>query len=233
MKTTNQQYCWTTSWGLSTRFIGAIIMTHGDDQGLVLPPRLAPIQIVIVPIYRDDQEKSVVMPVVQRVRQELSSFRVHVDARTEVTPGFKFNHWELRGVPLRIEIGPKDVEKSMVALAWRDMPGKPGKSFLPQEQLAVRVGDLLVDIQASLFKRALKFRDDHIFDPKDYAGLMGVVQDGWALSWWCGKAECEAKIKEDTKATTRCIPLDQAEGSGPCICCGEPATQKAYFAKAY
>jgi prolyl-tRNA synthetase len=227
------QYCWTTSWGLSTRFIGAIIMTHGDDQGLVLPPRLAPIQIVIVPIYRDDQEKSAVMPVVQRVRQELSSFRVHVDARTEVTPGFKFNDWELRGVPLRIEIGPKDVQKGMIALARRDMPGKSGKSFMPQEQLASRIGDLLVDIQASLFERARKFRDDHIFDPKDYAELMEVVQNGWALSWWCGKAECEAKIKEETKATTRCIPLAQTEGSGRCICCGEPATQKAYFAKAY
>ena len=228
-----QQYCWTTSWGLSTRFIGAIIMTHGDDQGLVLPPRLAPIQIVIVPIYRDDQEKSVVMPVVQRVRQELSSFRVYVDARTEVTPGFKFNHWELRGVPLRIEIGPKDVQKGMVALARRDMPGKSGKSFMPQEQLASRVGDLLVDIQTSMLERARKFRDDHIFDPKDYAELVEVVQNGWALSWWCGKAECEAKVKEDTKATTRCIPMDQPEGSGRCICCGEPATQKVYFAKAY
>jgi prolyl-tRNA synthetase len=228
-----QQFCWTTSWGLSTRFIGAIIMTHGDDQGLVLPPRLAPIQIVIVPIYRDDQEKSAVMPVVQRVRSELSSFRVHVDARTEVTPGFKFNDWELRGVPLRIEIGPKDVQKGMVALARRDMPGKSGKSFMPQEQLAARVGDLLTDIQSSMLERARKFRDGHIFDPKDYAELIEVVQNGWALSWWCGKAECETKIKEDTKATTRCIPMDQAESHGRCIVCGEPATQKAYFAKAY
>jgi prolyl-tRNA synthetase len=227
------QYCWTTSWGLSTRFIGAIIMTHGDDQGLVMPPRLAPIQIVIVPIYRDDQEKSVVVPVVQRVRQELSSFRVHVDARTEVTPGFKFNDWELRGVPLRIEIGPKDVQKGMVALARRDMPGKSGKSFMPQEQLASRVGDLLADIHATLFERARKFRDDHIFDPKDYTELMEVVQNGWALSWWCGKTGCEAKIKEESKATIRCIPLNQTEGSGRCIRCGEPATQKAYFAKAY
>ena len=227
------QYCWTTSWGLSTRFIGAIIMTHGDDQGLVLPPRLASIQVVIVPIFRDDQEKSQVMPVVQRVRQELSSFRLQVDTRTEVTPGFKFNDWELRGVPLRIEIGPKDVQKESVALARRDLPGKAGKSFVPQDQLASRVGMLLDEIHVSMFERARKFRDDHIFDPKDYEELKEVVQNGWAFSWWCGSPDCEARIKEETKATTRNIPLEQPGGSGRCIYCGQPATQKVYFAKAY
>ncbi len=228
-----QQFCWTTSWGLSTRFIGAIIMTHGDDQGLILPPRLAPIQVVIVPIFRSDAEKALVMPVVERVSQDLREFRVQVDDRTEVTPGFKFNDWELRGVPLRIEIGPKDVEKGSVAIARRDIPGKAGKSFVSQDQLAGQVAAMLVDIQANLLEKARKFRDDHIFDPKDYAELKEVVQNGWAFSWWCGDATCEAKIKEDTKATTRCIPLDQPGGSGRCIHCGQPASEKAYFAKAY
>ena len=134
----NQQFCWTTSWGLSTRFIGAIIMTHGDDQGLILPPKLAPIQVVIVPIFKNDDEKSMVMPVVERLSQELKSFRIKVDDREGLTPGFKFNDWEMRGVPLRIEVGPKDVEKGTVALARRDMPGKPGKSFVPQTQIAPR-----------------------------------------------------------------------------------------------
>ena len=131
-KNNELQYCWTTSWGLSTRFIGAIIMTHGDDQGLILPPRLAPIQVVIVPIFKNDEEKSLVMPVVQKIAAELAGIRVKVDDRTEVTPGFKFNDWEMRGVPLRIEIGPKDVEKGSVALARRDKPGREGKSFVPQ-----------------------------------------------------------------------------------------------------
>jgi prolyl-tRNA synthetase len=227
------QYCWTTSWGLSTRFIGAIIMTHGDDQGLVMPPRLAPVQVVFVPIYKNDSERSLVMPVVERLRQELEAFRLKVDDRSEVTPGFKFNDWEMRGVPLRIEVGPKDVEKNSVALARRDMPGRAGKSFVPQENLAQRVAEILADIHTNLLERARIFRDSHIHAPKDYETLKQVVQDGWALSWWCGSAECEAHVKEDTKATTRCIPLDQSDGQGACIVCGAPATEKVYFAKAY
>jgi prolyl-tRNA synthetase len=227
------QYCWTTSWGLSTRFIGAIIMTHGDDQGLVLPPRLAPIQIVIVPIFRSDAEKSLVLPVVERVRQQLEGFRVKVDDRSEVTPGFKFNDWELRGVPLRIEIGPKDVEKGTVAMARRDIPGKAGKSFIPQDQLTGVVAETLLAIHANLFDKAQKFRDEHIYDPKDYEEFKQVVQNGWAYSWWCGDAACEAQIKEDTKATTRCIPLDQPGGTGRCIQCGAEAKERVYFAKAY
>jgi prolyl-tRNA synthetase len=228
-----QQACWTTSWGLSTRFIGAIIMTHGDDQGLILPPRVAPIQVVIVPIFRNDAEKALVLPVVDRLKQELSAFRVKVDERTELTPGFKFNDWEMRGVPLRIEVGPKDVEKGSVMAARRDMPGKPGKTILSQQGLAEQVGKLLVEIQAALLQRATEFRDAHIFDPKDYQELQQAVQNGWAFSWWCGSKECEAKVKEDTKATTRCIPLEQPGGSGKCIVCGEPAAQKAYFARSY
>jgi len=227
------QYVWTTSWGLSTRFIGAIIMTHGDDQGLILPPRLAPIQIVLIPIYKNDAERSAVMPVVERIKAELAEFRLKVDDRTEVTPGFKFNDWEMRGVPLRIEIGPKDVEKGTVAMARRDKPGREGKSFVPQARLSRTVGMLLDEIQASLLARATTFRDSHIFDPKDYAELTEVVQNGWAYSYWCGDNECEAKVKEDTKATTRCIPLEQKEEKGKCIVCGKNAKRKVYFARAY
>ncbi len=236
------QHAWTTSWGLSTRFIGAIIMTHGDDQGLILPPHLAPIQAVIIPIFKSDRETTAVMETVNRVQAELKAagIRVKVDARTEVTPGFKFNDWEMRGVPLRIEIGPKDVEKGSVALARRDRPGRDpqrtgagGKLFIPQAGLAAAVAELLTDIQKSLLERATAFRDSHIFDPKDYTELTEVVQNGWAYSYWCESAECEAKVKEDTKATTRCMPLDQSVGKGKCIVCGKEAERKAYFARAY
>lgn len=229
------QYAWTTSWGLSTRFIGAIIMTHGDDQGLILPPKLAPIQVVIIPILKSDTEAGPIMETVRRVEAELKAagLRVKVDDRTEVTPGYKFNDWELRGVPVRVEIGPKDVEKGTVAIARRDKPGKEGKSFVPQAGLAEVIKNLLTDIHASLLARATAFRDSHIFDPKDYNELKEVVQHGWAFSYWCESPECEAKVKEDTKATTRCIPLNQEEGHGKCIVCGRDARRKVYFARAY
>jgi len=229
------EYAWTTSWGLSTRMVGAIIMTHGDDQGLILPPRLAPYQAVIVPIFKNDEEQSAVMEVVNRVQAQLKAagIRIKMDDREGFTPGFKFNDWEMRGVPLRIEIGPKDVEKGSVALARRDMPGRAGKSFVPQDGLAARVQEMLVTIQAALLERATAFRDSNIHDPEDYETLKEVVSNGWAFSWWCGDAACEAKVKEDTKATTRCIPLEQPGGSGKCIVCGEEADKKVYFARAY
>ena len=228
------QYCWTTSWGLSTRFIGAIIMTHGDDQGLVLPPHLAPIQIVIVPIYRKDEEKEAVMAAVERVQGELANFRVKVDDRMEVTPGFKFNEWEMRGVPLRIEIGPKDVAKNSVALARRDIPGRDGKSFVSQDNIAETVGETLETIQANLLAKATKFRDENIFEPKDYKEFKEIIdKGGWCYVWWKPSAENEAAIKEETKATLRCIPLDQPDGKSKCIYSGEEATEKAYFARAY
>ncbi len=229
------QFAETTSWGLSTRMIGAIIMTHGDDQGLVLPPRLAPIQAVIVPIYKNDDEKSRVMAVADRVFMELKSagIRIKMDDRENVSSGFKFNDWEMRGVPVRIEIGPKDVEKNSVALARRDKPGKEGKSFVQQAGLVDTINQLLVDIQASLLKRATEYRDANIHDPKDYEELKQVVQDGWALSYWCESKECEAKVKEDTKATTRNIPFEQPDHGGTCIVCGKPSKRKVYFAKAY
>jgi len=227
------QYCWTTSWGLSTRFVGAVIMTHGDDQGLVLPPRLAPIQVVIVPIVRNDEEKSVVMPVIEQLRQQLSDVRIKVDDRMELTPGFKFNDWEMRGVPLRLEVGPRDVQNGVVVAARRDVPGKAGKITLNMEQIDKQVNDLLKEIQQAMLERATTFRDAHIYEPKDYADLQEIVKEGWAFAWWCGDSECETKVKEDTKATIRCIPDEQPGGSGTCVYCGKPATQKAYFSKAY
>jgi prolyl-tRNA synthetase len=227
------QYAWTTSWGLSTRIIGAIIMTHGDDQGLLLPPKLAPTQVVIVPIYKNDEEKARVMPVVAQVERELQVFRVKVDAREEFTPGYKFNHWELRGIPLRIEVGPKDVEKNTVVFARRDIPGREGKSFIPHHQLDGQVAEILQTIQASMHDRALKFRLSNTSDPQSLAELYDVVQKGWALSWWCGSPDCESKVKEDTKATTRCIPLDQPNDEGSCIVCGAPAKEKVIFGRAY
>ena len=227
------QHVWTTSWGLSTRFIGAIIMTHGDDQGLILPPRVAPIQAVLIPIYRNDQEKSVVMPVVERIVNELGEIRLELDNREEVRPGFKFNEWELKGVPLRIEIGPKDVEQGSVALARRDKPGKEGRQFVSQENLAAQVKEIMEDIQVALYQKAENFREENILEPATYDELKEIVTHGWAYAWWCGDPECEQGVKSDTKATTRCIPLDGAEGDGVCIYCGKPAAEKVHFARAY
>jgi prolyl-tRNA synthetase len=229
------QFVETTSWGLSTRVIGAIIMTHGDDQGLILPPRLAPTQVVIVPIFKNDAEKSKVMEVADRVFAELKSagIRVKTDDRDNVSSGFKFNDWEMRGVPVRLEIGPKDVEKGSVALARRDVTGREGKSFVSQTGLASAVSGLLVSIQSALLARATAFRDANIHEPKDYADLTNIVADGWAFAWWCESKECEAKVKEDTKATTRNIPLDQPDGNGTCVVCGKPAKKRVYFARAY
>lgn len=234
-KTGELQYCWTTSWGLSTRFIGAIIMVHGDDKGLVLPPRLAPIQVVIVPIFKSDEEKATVMETVRRVRAEFvaADIRVKIDERDGVTPGFKFNDWEMRGVPLRVEIGPKDVANGTVALARRDKPGKEGKSFVKQNRLIDAVNETLSSVQESLYQRALAFRNANTHDAQDYAQFKTVVEKGFALSYWCGKRECEAQIKEETKATTRCIPLEQRGEEGFCIRCGQPAKERIVFAKAY
>jgi prolyl-tRNA synthetase len=234
-KNNSLQYCETTSWAISSRMIGAIIMVHGDDQGLVLPPGLAPIQAVIVPIFKKEDEKAKVMEVADRVFMELKSagIRVKMDDRDNVSSGFKFNDWEMRGVPIRVEIGPKDVEKNSVALARRDRPGKEGKSFVSQTDLASTVSGLLVEIQASLLKRATEFRDANIHEPKDYEDLKRIVADGWAFAYWCESAECETKVKEDTKATTRNIPVNQPDVEGTCIVCGKPSKRKVYFARTY
>jgi len=229
------KYCWTTSWGLSTRIIGGIIMTHGDEQGLKLPPKLAPYQVVIVPIWRQEDQKTAVLEATERIRAGLAGrFRVRVDAREEVTPGWKFNEWELRGVPLRIEIGPRDVEKESVVLARRDVPGRAGKTFAPMAGLPDAVGEMLDTIQADLLAAAAAFRDANISEPKDYGELKESVADAWAKAYWCGDDACEARIKEDTKATNRNIPLDQGDaGPGVCIVCGEPAEKWSYWARAY
>ena len=234
-KTGVLQHCWTTSWGLSTRFVGAIIMVHGDDQGLVLPPRLAPYQLVIVPIFKTDEEKASVLENAHKLRKELiaAGIRVKMDEREGMSPGFKFNDWEMRGVPLRMELGPKDVAKGSVVLARRDRPGKEGKSFVPQEGLPAAVSKLLEEIQQALFDKALAFRKANTAEPSNYADFKAAVEKGFALSWWCGSPDCEANIKEETKATMRCIPLEQAGGSGSCIYCGNAARSKANFAKAY
>ena len=227
------QYCWTTSWGLSTRFIGAIIMTHGDDQGLILPPRLAPIQFVIIPIFRTDEERTTVMEAVEKVKNMLGGFRIKVDDRVGITPGFKFNDWELRGVPVRLEIGPKDVANQSVTAARRDIPGRDAKIQIPFSTLTEQAGELLKAIHQNLLDKATEFRKTHTFEPKDYEEFKSVVQNGWAFSPWCGDAACEAKIKEETKATTRCIPFNQDPINGKCIACGNAAKEKIIFAKAY
>ncbi len=229
------QYCWTTSWGLSTRMIGAIIMVHGDDQGLKLPPKLAPLQVIIIPIWRQEEQKAAVLAATEQARLALAGrFRVKVDAREEFTPGWKFNEWELRGVPLRLEIGPRDVEQGTGVLARRDLPGKAGKSSVPLAGLADAVGHALTAIQADMLAAATAFRDAHIHEARNYEELKEIVANGWARAYWCGDLECEARIKEDTKATNRCIPLDQ-EGAGPgtCVVCGRPAAEWSCWARAY
>jgi len=236
------QHCWTTSWGLSTRFVGAIIMVHGDDQGLVLPPRLAPYQVVIVPIFKSDDEKVMVMENARKLRTELVDAGIHVkmDEREGMSPGFKFNDWEMRGVPLRMELGPKDVAKASVVLARRDKPGKEGKAFVPQQGIAAAVQQALDEIQRALYDRALAFRTANTGQPVDYAEFKKAVEKGFAYAWWCASADCEAKIKEETKATMRCIPLDQTLGGsvpsateGQCCYCSKPAKERAIFARAY
>jgi prolyl-tRNA synthetase len=228
------EYVWQTSWGVSTRMIGAIVMVHGDDQGLRLPPRLAPIQAVIVPIWRSDEERSAVLEVAGSILEGLQpQFRCHLDARDEVSPGFKFNDWEMRGVPLRVEIGPKDVQKGQAVLVRRDLPRKEAKSSASLDQLPARVGELLGEIQGSLLAQALCFRESNTYMPSGFAELTEAVAKGFALAYWCGSAECEDRIKEETKATARCIPLRQDGTAGVCVCCGEEATEKAVFARAY
>lgn len=228
------KFAWTTSWGVSTRFIGAMIMTHGDEQGLILPPHLAPYQVVIVPIYRKDEEKESVMAMVKEVANGLTEadVRVKVDERDGMTPGFKFNDWEMKGVPLRIEIGPKDVEKGSLALARRDILGRDGKSFIPMEGYVASVKEMLQTIQDSLLEKATKFRDDHIFEVSNYDELKDVVENkGWAVGWWYDDRENEAQIKEDTRATLR--NFAPSEGEGICFFTGKKTTKRAYFAKGY
>ena len=235
------QYVWTTSWGVSTRMVGAIIMAHGDDQGLVLPPALAPHQVVVVPIWRKAEQKDVVLEAVENVKATLADAgtRFHVDAREGQTPGWKFNHWEMKGVPLRIELGPRDVTQGQVVLARRDVPGKKGKSAVPMAGLAQVASDMLTAIQANMLAQATHFRDKNTHEAKDFETLKAIAADGWALAWWCGDIECEADIKERVREeagipiTIRCIPLEQPGGQGMCIGCDKNATEQAIFGRAY
>ena len=240
-KNNQMQYAWTTSWGVSTRLIGALIMGHSDDDGLVVPPRLAPIQAVIVPIYKTDAEKAAVMEAVQKITGGWKGrIRFHVDERDHLSPGFKFNEWELKGIPLRVEVGPKDVQKQSVALAQRvvldgSVPegGRKPKQFVPQAGLTEHVEKLLEQIQQGMFQRALKFREEHTYDVKDYEELKQAIEKGFARCWWAGSREDEEKIQEETKATIRVLPNDQPGGTGKCVYTGKPADKIAIFAKAY
>ncbi|MCG8349515.1 MAG: proline--tRNA ligase [Chloroflexales bacterium] len=228
------QYAWTTSWGVSTRLIGALIMTHSDDEGLVLPPRLAPTQVVVVPIFKNDAERSAVMAVVEQLTAEWrGKLRFKVDDRDNLTPGFKFNEWELKGVPVRIEVGPKDVEKGSVALARRDMPGKEGKQFVSQAGLTERITALLDEIQQNLFARALRLRENRTFDVFSYDELRAAVDKGFARCYWAGSREDEQRIQDEFRATIRCIPLEQPDSAGRCVLTGKETTQQVIFARAY
>ncbi len=229
------QHCWTTSWGLSTRFIGAIIMVHGDDQGLVMPPKLAPIQAVIVPIYKTDEEKAGVLEAARKLNNELvkAGVRVKLDEREGQSAGWKFNDWEMRGVPVRVELGPKDVAKQAAVLARRDKPGREGKVSAPLTDMPATIEKLLAEIQQSLHDKALGFRKSNTHNAKNVEELKRAVETGFALASWCGSGDCEAKIKEETRATMRCIPLEQEGVAGDCVACGKPAKDRAIFARAY
>jgi len=216
--------------------VGAVVMAHGDDTGLRLPPRLAPIQVVVVPIFRSDDERGPVMDTSLRLMNVLTDagVRVHLDSREGIRPGFKFNDWEMRGVPVRLEIGPKDVENDVVVLARRDMPGKEGKQTVSQSNIAQVVADLLVDVQANMLRQAADFRDSNIHDVKSYDELKQVIEaGGWARGWWAGSDDDERRVKDETGATIRCFPFDQPSGSGVCLMNGRPASQVALFAHAY
>jgi prolyl-tRNA synthetase len=227
------QHVWTTSWGVSTRLIGGVIMTHGDDSGLILPPRVAPYQVVMVPIPRGNWQETV-LPRAREIRDELvrRGVRVMLDDREAYTPGWKFAEWELRGVPLRLEIGPKDIEKLQVVLARRDTREK---MFSPMEGLGDRVVALLDEIQQALYKRALEYRESHTTRVTSFEEFKAVMEGrpGFVIAGWCGSLECEAQIKAETQATLRNIPFGSEKASTACIKCGRPASSEPWFAKAY
>jgi prolyl-tRNA synthetase len=227
------QHVWGTSWGVSTRLIGGLIMTHGDDSGLVLPPRIAPYQAVIVPIPRGNWQETV-LPKAREIQQQLvaAGIRVMLDDRDAYTPGWKYAEWELRGVPLRLEIGPKDIEKSTVFVARRDTREK---APIPMDGLAASIRDLLEQIQQNLFTRAVQFRDERTQRLSDYEAFKNAMEGrpGFVVAPWCGSTACEAQIKTDTQATIRNMPLGVAAPTGNCVRCDQPARAEAWFAKSY
>jgi prolyl-tRNA synthetase len=226
------QHVWGTSWGVSTRLVGGVIMTHGDDSGLVLPPRLAPYQVVIVPIGRDNWREAV-LPKAKEIEGQLraAGIRVKIDERDE-RPGWKFSEWEMRGVPLRVEIGPKDIEKSEVMVARRDTREKQS---LAMDGLGDRLRGLLDEIQKNLLARARQFRDEHTQRTASYDEFKQIMEGrpGFVIAPWCGSAACEAQIKNETQATIRNMPIDGGTPSGRCIRCDAAATAEAWFAKSY
>ncbi|MCF7801809.1 MAG: proline--tRNA ligase [Candidatus Marinimicrobia bacterium] len=228
------EFVYATSWGVSTRLIGGVIMTHGDDKGLILPPKVAPYQVVIIPIFRDSDQKKSVMAEVYKLTSGLreNGVRVKVDDDETSSPGFKFNEWEMRGVPVRIELGPKDVEKQQAVLVTR-YNGE--KSFLPLKGLAASMPDRLANVQQAIFDRALKFREDNTHHANSWEEFQSIISEkgGFIRAGWNGDAAVEEKIKEATKATVRNIPFDQPDDPGKCIFTGEPAKYEVIFAKSY
>ena len=218
-----------TSWGLSTRIIGAIIMVHGDDSGLVLPPHIAPTQVMVIPIA---QHKEGVLEKAEEVRQALSAvLRTKIDA-SDKTPGWKFSEQEMRGIPVRVELGPKDIEAGTAVVVRRD---DRSKEVVAIADLPVRVPQILEEMQAAMYERAKVFRDSHLYEATDYETFVDTINNkpGFVNAMWCGDAACEAKIKEDTTATSRCMPFEQKHLSDVCVCCGKPAKIMVTWGKAY
>jgi len=228
------EYVWATSWGVSTRLIGALIMTHSDDNGLVLPPNLAPIQVVFVPIYKGAEQQAEIATSVEQMKAQLEEkgIRVKFDNRDKFKPGFKFNEYELKGVPLRVAIGPKDLEKGTVEVARRDTLTK---TIVAQDALVEFITNQLETIQGDLFQKALAFRKNHITEVDDFESFKSVIEGkgGFVSAHWDGTAETEEAIKNETKATIRCIPLEAKKEAGHCVYSGKPSTQRVLFAKAY
>jgi len=233
-KNNTQEYVWATSWGVSTRLIGGLVMTHSDDEGLVLPPRIAPVQVVIVPIFKGDEQKAMID---EKMAVVVASFkaagiRVKYDNTDNNRPGWKFAEYELKGVPIRIAVGPRDLENNQVELARRDTKEKTAISL---DGLTETVAALLLEIQSNLLQRATKYRDDHITSVDTWDEFINVLDNktGFVLAHWDGTAETEEKIKDQTKATIRCIPLDNPLEVGKCILTGNPSKQRVLFARAY
>ena len=228
-----RKHAWTTSWGLSTRTVGALILVHGDDAGLIMPPRVAPTQVVLIPIPgRSEEDDRAVREVVDRLQAELSGrFRVEADW-TENRPGWKFNEWELRGVPVRLEVGPRDVKQGQVRVVRRDTREKEDVAI---SALSGRIEGLLGEIQQNLFERALRYRESATRAVDDYDSFKQIVGSvgGFLRAHWCGSAECESTIKDETGATIRNLPLDEPDEAGRCILCGQPSGRRALFARAY
>ncbi len=229
-----QEYVWATSWGVTTRLIGALVMTHSDDNGLVLPPNLAPIQVVIIPIFRNDEQLEAISIVANKITEELKNKGISVkfDNRTTHKPGFKFADYELKGVPLRIAIGPRDLENNTVELARRDTLTK---EFVKQKELTSKITNLLEEIQTDLYTKALNFRDNHITKVDSFEEFKEVLENkgGFISAHWDGTIETEKKIKTLTKASIRCIALDADNEGGKCILTGNKSSRRVLFAKAY